>query len=400
MRRNDRGMTLVFGLIALVIVGGIVAAGTLSISATSSRVETTFRTEAQALDVARAGMIDAYAWFRRQPSQPVSAFAPQRDLTVAPPINETDDPSIGLVREFDIAPGYVARYEVRTYADTNSNGIFDSGEGVFDLSSARSLSGIGTVWLIESHGYVYRQIDASVAWNQAPNYRVAGAHAASEIRQMSVVPPGEAPLCCDTGSTVRAASRSRIVANGVTGIVYAESTGTADVSGSEIVASQSQAALPDYDASWTAVFGATPGELREMATIRLTGSGPLPSPLPDLPFVFVDGDMTVTSAAPLQGTGLLIVDGDLTLDVGNNSYFTGIIYVTGDYVQRAPSLVRGVVIVRGAARIEGSGDIAELVFDPDVTSLINGSIGPYRLSRGLRRIDSTGVGGELVTGTQ
>jgi hypothetical protein len=372
-------MTLVWGLVALVVIGGIVAAGTLTFRATGTQVETTFRTEAQTLDIARAGIIDAYAWFRRQPSQPVTVFAPRRDLSAVPAVNETDDASIGLVREFDVSPGYRARYEVRTFVDADSDGAHDTGEGVFDLTAARSLVGAGTVWLIESHGIVYRQVDPNVAWNVAPNYRVAGATAVSEIRQMSVVPPGEAPLCVDSGIAARAANRSRIVADGVTGIVYAESTGTANTSGSDI---------------------STPTLLREMASIRLTAADPFPSPLPELPFVFVDGDITITSAASLQGTGLMIVDGDLTLDVGNNSYFTGIIYVTGDYVQRAPSLVRGIVIVRGSARIEGSGDIAELVFDPDVTSLINGTIGPYRLSRGLRRIDSTDVGGELIGGSR
>ena len=79
---------------------------------------------------------------------------------------------------------------------------------------------------------------------------------------------------------------------------------------------------------------------------------------------------------------------------------TLIIYVTGDYTQLAPSLIRGVVIVRGAALIEGATDVSELVFDPDVTNLINAKIGPYRLSRGLRRIDSTEVGGELVQGAR
>ena len=69
-------------------------------------------------------------------------------------------------------------------------------------------------------------------------------------------------------------------------------------------------------------------------------------------------------------------------------------------MQRAPSLVRGIVIVRGSALIEGASDIAELVFDADVTSIINGQIGPYRLSRGMRRVDSTDVGGELTGGTQ
>ena len=382
-----------WALVAFVIVGGIVAAGTQTLRATSGQIEVTFRTEAQALDVARAGIIDTFAWFRRQPSQPVAAFSPSRDLTADPPVNETDDPSIGLVRDFEITPGYRGRYEVRTYVDLDSDGLIEAGEGVADLTEMRSLPGTGTVWMIESHGFVYRQLDDSVAWDAEPNYRVAGAIASSEIRQLAVVPPGDAALCCSTGAGATVASKGRLIASGSTAIVYAESTGTPSTTGSDITASQTAAALPDYDDGWNAVFGSTPGELREMATLRLDAGDTIPSPLPDLAFVYAEGNITITSAAPLQGTGLLVIDGDLTLESGNNSYFTGIIYVTGNYVQRAPSLIRGTVIVRGTADIRGSGDIAELVFEDDITDLINGEIGPYRLSRGMRRLDTLSVGG-------
>ncbi len=393
MRRRESGSTLIWALVAFIVVGGVVIAGTQTLRATSRQVEITFRTEAQALDVARAGIIDAFAWFRRQTSQPVATFAPSLDLSASPPINETDDPSIGLVRDFEISPGYRARYEVRRYVDLDANGAIDPGEGVADLTDLRQLSGAGVVWKVESRGFVYRQIDSSVAWDQDPNYRVAGAIASSEIRQLAVVPPGEAAICCNTGSGVTTGSKSRLIATGATAIVHAETTGTPNTSGAEIAADQTSAGIPDYDASWNAVFGATPGELREMATLRLEAGASIPSPLPDLAFVFAEGDITVTSAAPLQGTGLIVVDGDLTLEAGNNSYFTGIIYVTGNYVQRAPSLVRGTVIVLGTAEVRGSGDIAELVFEADVTNLINGEIGPYRLSRGLRRLDTSAVGG-------
>ena len=71
---------LVWALVAFVIVAGVVFAGGRSLRATASDTETRFRREGQAQDVARAGLVDAYAWFRRQSTQPVTTFAPQRDL--------------------------------------------------------------------------------------------------------------------------------------------------------------------------------------------------------------------------------------------------------------------------------------------------------------------------------
>ncbi len=395
-RRRESGTTLIWSIVALAVVGGLVAAGTGTLRATSSQVETTFRQEAQAVDIARAGLIDAFAWFRRQPNQPVAVFDPQLDLAASPPVNETDEPWIGLVREFDIAPGFVGRYEVRRWVDKDGNGTADSGEGVSDLSALRGQPGAGTVWLLEAHGIVYRQVDPLLPWYQEPNYRIAGAVATTEIRQLAIVPPGDAALCCATGSAVTAGTNARILASHATGILYPTGSGPASTGGSQITADYAQAGIPDFDASWAGVFGSTQGDLRDMATVRLEPGEAIPSPLPDFAVVFAEGDVTVTSAAPLVGTGLVIVNGDLTLASGNNSFFTGVIYVTGNYTQAAPSLVRGTVIVLGSVNVSGAGDISELQFDASVTSLLNGNIGPYRLSRGIRRLDSTGVGGEAI----
>ena len=63
--------------------------------------------------MADAGIVDAYAWLRRQQVQPVTTFAPRRDLAAVPPVNETDDPTLGLVREVELLPSLWGRYEVR-----------------------------------------------------------------------------------------------------------------------------------------------------------------------------------------------------------------------------------------------------------------------------------------------
>ena len=91
----------------------------------------------------------------------------RRDLAAVPPVNETDDAAIGLVREYEIGPNLWGRYEVRLtvpaepFTDSNSNGVHDDGEPFTDtngnakrddaretrdVSIERGLAGSGAVW--------------------------------------------------------------------------------------------------------------------------------------------------------------------------------------------------------------------------------------------------------------
>ena len=74
----------------LIFVGGIVLASY------KTKSETEFRALGQARNVARAGLIDSFSWFRRQPTPPVTEFAPVRDEEADPPIVDTEEPEIGL----------------------------------------------------------------------------------------------------------------------------------------------------------------------------------------------------------------------------------------------------------------------------------------------------------------
>ena len=383
---------LVWAIVAVVIVTGLVFAGDVALRASSNQSESAFRTHGQALDVARAGLVDAYAWLRRQPAQPVVAFAPQRDLRAVPPVNETDDPAIGLVREFEITPGYWARYEVRVWDDLDGDGRADLGEGVSDATLGRSLPGAGVVWHLESRGIVYRRMDPGVAWNQEPNRRVSGAVVSCEARRLNLLPPAAAALCCSRGDRVTVASRGRVDGGAAGGAVFPSGTGVPSVSG-ELTGMPGFGTVPGYDGTPGAVFGMSTDDLRAMSTIRIAGGEALPDPLPDFSLVFVDGDHTVTPATPLRGTGVLFVNGNLTIAANSNSYFTGLVYVTGNYEQNAPSLLRGTVIAGGTARLAGVGDLSELVHDPDILDQLLVQMGRYRLSRAMHRMDASPLEG-------
>lgn len=392
MRRKEAGSMLIWALFAMVVVTGMLFVGMEGLKASSVATEVRFRSQGQALDLARAGVVDAYAWFRRQTSQPVVTFAPRLDLSATPPLNETDDPSLGLVREFEISPGIFGRYEVRRFVDRDGNGRAEPGEGVADMTVDRGLTGAGTVWHIESHGYVYRQNDPSVLWTLAPNERIAGAFVATEIRRLSLVPPGAAALCSSRGDRVTVGLRGRVDGAGSAGAVFPSSTGSPTSTG-QLVGAPASGSVPGYAASWTAVFGVTADELKAVATVRMPATQPLPDPFPEYGIVFVEGNLTVTGAAPLRGTGILVVDGNLTIAANSNAYFTGLVYVTGSYSQSAPSLVRGSVIVGGTTNVTGAADFAELVYDRGVIDTLLQQIGRYRISKSMHRLDGDMVGG-------
>ena len=381
-----------WALFAMVVVTGMLFVGMDNLRASSVATETRFRAQGQALDLARAGVVDAYAWFRRQTGQPVTTFAPRLDLSASPPLNETDDPSLGLVREFEIGPGIFGRYEVRRFVDRDGSGGADTGEGVADATNDRGLAGAGTIWHIESHGYVYRQKDSTVLWNLPPNERIAGAFVATEIRRMSLVPPGAAAVCCSRGDRVTVGTRGRVDGSGSAGVVFPASTGSPTATG-QLSGAPASGSVPGYDASWTAVFGVTADELKAVASVRMAATQPLPDPFPEYGLVFVEGNLTVTNANTLRGTGILVVDGNLTIAANSNAYFTGLVYVTGNYSQAAPSIVRGTVIVAGTANVTGASDFAELVYDRGVIDTLLQQIGRYRISKSMHRLDADVLGG-------
>jgi hypothetical protein len=394
-------MALVWALFGTLVIAGVVLSGTTTRTSIDRLAAIDFAAQGQAEAVASAGLVDAYAWFRRQTVQPVTVFAPKRNLAAVPPVNETDDPAIGLVREYEIMPSLWARYEVRpgtpaeSFVDANANGRFDTGEvftdsngnGVrdperetLDVSTNRGLSGAGGAWRVVSHGYVFRRPAAGLPLGTGPNVRVASAHTQGEIRRLTITPPATAALCAKTGSTIDIGNRTRILGGTKGGIIRKSSTGTPTVdAGAEIAGNPAQGTVSTYLDTVEAVFGVTLTELKGMADASYADPAAVPGSIGEYTLNVVNGNVTFDSSRPLRGTGVVVVVGNCTIASGSNSFFNGLLYVQGNLTMRAPSFVRGTVVVTGAADIAGTGgDYVEIDYDSGILLNLLTLMGQYR----------------------
>lgn len=401
-RAGERGVAMIWALFASMVIAGIIFTGTDSFLAVGKMGQAEFSADGQARAVAEAGLVDALAWFRRQTTQPVSTFAPARDLTLNPPLNETDDVALGLVRDYEIMPSLWGRYEVlkpkaaETWTDVNANGVYEYGEtfvdangsgrrdparNLRDISIERGYAGAGSVWRLESRGTVYRRPDLAQPLGVGPNVRIASIVVASEIRRMVIVPPAQAALCVKTASGVLIGTRSRLVGGTKGGLITKSSTGTSNTTGAEITGSPAKGSIASYDDSVTTVFGASLEEMKGMADAVYVLPANFPARIGDYTLNIVGGSITFTAAKPLRGTGVVIVDGNATFNSGSNSFFNGVLYVKGNLVMRAPIYFRGTVIVTGTVDIAGSGgDYTELNYDGGMVASVLTILGQYRFA--------------------
>lgn len=405
-RQAERGVILVWAAFTLLFIAGVIVAGIQRERALTDLTRQEHAVNGQARAVAVAGVVDAYAWFRRQAVQPVQNFAPQLDLLATPPVNETDDPAIGLMREYEISPSLWGRYEVRMskaaepFTDANGNGAYDAGESFTDqdgngqwdparetrdVSTERGLPGAGGVWLIESHGAVYRRQDPGVALGTEPNHRLATFTVASEIRRLTITPPAGAALCAANASDVTIGNRGRV--SGVAGaaVAYASGTGSPTFgSGSEVTGAPAATSQPGYDGSIDSVFGVTLTALKSMADVSTTDATTIGAPIGDFTLNVIEGNATFDEDHPLRGTGIVVVTGDCTIDSSSNSFFSGLLWVGGELTMRAPSYLRGVVISQGDVDLRGvGGDYAELNYDDGIINELLFLMGQYRHTKAV-----------------
>src|SRR5438046_626809 len=111
-RHAERGVALVLAILFTIIVAGITVAGALALRSHQNHTHTSFVSHGQAIGFARSGLTEGLGWFRKQTSQPVVTFSPVLDNLANPPILDTIDPEIGIVREFRITGSIWGRYEV------------------------------------------------------------------------------------------------------------------------------------------------------------------------------------------------------------------------------------------------------------------------------------------------
>jgi hypothetical protein len=428
-RRRQGGFALIWALVVVFLIGSLVLTGELTSSATDAGLRTEFAARGQAENVARAGLVDAFAWLRRQTVQPVTSFAPRRDLTASPPIDETDDARVGLVREFEITPGIWGRYEVRRgrpmdpFTDENGNGRHDEGEPFVDLltppdgserlpadvlaadgscsdgygdgrwtpslwtrdvSAERGESGAGTVWRIESRGLVYVRPRADLPLGQGPNRLIANATVATEVRRLTMAPPASAALCAPSSGVVTLGRRVRIRADQL-GVGLGSTSGTMSIDPTtEITASTDYAAVPGYADKVTDIFRCDWSELKAMADIATRRRAGIPPRINDYNLVVLERDVTYDQVKPLQGNGVLAIRGNLTIQAGSTSFFSGLLYVDGNVDITGPAFFRGTIIATGTVKLEGSsGDYVEVQYDSSTVNRMLNQMAQYRVSRAL-----------------
>jgi len=407
-----KGATLILlVLFAAVVLSGLMMASVYLQQSTRRLMTLELITHGQAENAAKAGLVDGLCWFRRRTSQPVLVFDPARDLGSDPPVNETDDPDIGLVREYQISTRdhIFGRYEVRKRA-------------VRDITAERALSGAGRNWYIEAKGYVYRRLVDDDAYDPLEFYQsyeladgsrknklADGSYElvdtvpdgilqerhdetlvsildsvvmSTELGRMSVVLP-EGATVVDRASDVKLHSRAKVDGHDSYGVLYPSGTGSiwkhsmAQLNGSPPKggADPSTWSLETRD-----VFGVTADELRTIADVYTDDPSTLPDVIPDNSIVFIEGNVTWNSSRPLEGSGVLYVNGNITIAANSGSYWTGIIYSTGKYHQNAPMIVNGAVVCRSLVDIVGSGDYSVVEYDRDAVQGVLKMISQYRFN--------------------
>ena len=384
----ERGVASLLAVVgmSLVMLGLIV---TLSmIESTAKSISGQLKYQGQATNAAMAGSVDALAWFQKQTTQPVATFNPQRNLAATPPVNDTENTTIGIVRTYPLTNmGRLwGRYEVRS-------------GNVSDVTISRGKTGTGTIWQVDSIGLVFvdKNNNSAMDWTDSngngvydwgePGEVIAMKKVRSEAQRLSLVLPGGngalQASTCSTVSLTSGASNNRVLGStsGI-GIACKNGTGSPATTGATLTGSPAtQSNVNPYNDSISSIFGVNQTELLNLATVKAPDVASLPYPLPAMSLAVVQGNATFTTSHPLVGSGILVVLGNLTIPANSGSSYNGVIYTTGSYTQSGPSLVLGAVVSQGAISLIGGSDITEVDWDPTMVQMVRNALGGYRFTR-------------------
>lgn len=399
----QQGMAVVMVLMLSALLMILITTGLSLVINTAKDTSQVFVVEGQVGNVAQAGLQDAVAWFKRH--QPVKqdvckdgAFAPQH--LSDPSLSDTDDASIGIVRDIQIKDSVYGRYVVKRQACpgaddphaahdiTLSKGKSTICPGVYCTNMDGTVKGEGAVWYLESQATVYIRNNYSkdadgvftTGPQDPPNRILRQGGGSIEISQLTVQPPGDAPLILTgTGSdnfnsncSIRAGSSgttatSAIMYNGtnpnVTNLSVLPTGLTKKASSSQAITTNS-------------VFSVSTSELRGMSDNVYTSLSQVPSSI-KFSITFLEGNFTFTNAAPLNGGGLLYVNGNLTLNDASNSTFSGVIFVNGHLTIGRDNQLSGIVFAKDVNCNPGSPR-AVVEYNPNLVTTVRQKLALYR----------------------
>jgi len=410
---NRRGSALVMTMIFFIIVSFLIAAGYQLITTSFEESKYQQTTVLQAENAARAGIMDAISWFRRQSRQPVrmgtdytwadGAFNPK--TSTDPVNNDTIDENTGLVKEYQLSQSAAlwARYEVKRQSDPVSvpydiHSVHDITGDRMHTGGVDDYNGAGIVWYIESTGYIFRLRNSSEAYNVPPNEIVGRARVSTEIRRITLNLPSESAFFVNypgssSNRTVKIYDNGRINGGTKIGCSSMPPSRSPKKYGSGYYSSyQVLYASASLNANY--IFGVSTSELKSLADYVAGSVAALPTTLPDMSLIYIDGDATFTADKPLRASGILFVNGDLTISAGSNSLFSGFIYTMDKAYIYAPCFVSGSVIAYNGLTLSASGatDVAEIDYDKGILSSVRQQICQYRENKSIYRV-FTGIPG-------
>lgn len=385
----ERGAALVVAVFFTIIVVGLTLVGAVSLTSHRMKTKVNWVVQTQAVQAARSGLAEGLTWLRRQTTQPVTNFSPTFNPALDPPVLDTIDPEIGLVREFEITETIWARYELWKEWAADPDPVRRAKRVQFqceDISEPRAGGSPGMVWRLRSLGYVYRLVDPTVAFNEPPNRIISSQLMETDVRRVIVTLPGLAALCVGDGQSCHINTGGRIYGMNGAAILYPPFTGVPTTGGGSTQRVIGEVTLQDpWDDSYEHVFGMSYTELTGLAHMVVTDVNDFPSPIPNMSLVIVDVGTTLNldSSHPLLGSGIVVVRGNCVIAQGSNSNFSGLLYVEGNLTMRDPSEINGAVVVTGNCTIQGSGDFSTIRFDQTILDAMMMSFGNYQRSKPL-----------------
>ncbi len=152
-RKEERGVIIIWALLTAFMVAGIVISATEEIRAVDKAAAFEFSANGQAEEVAQAGLVDAYAWFRRQEQQPVKGFEPKG----LPPSLREEDTLPGDDKMPEALRGNASSAAARTQNNANSAATGQDG------SAGRSADAPGQQKAMKTVAEVEEQMGADAA---------------------------------------------------------------------------------------------------------------------------------------------------------------------------------------------------------------------------------------------
>ena len=362
--------------------------------------------DAQGINIARAGLVDTIAWFQAQNSgSPVSQNRPGSGVTgpalypdaaFNPQGANTIDSSKGLVQEGALSP-YEAenklyyRYEVHRQGDGTTAGTFDP-HAVHDVSGERvegHSNGDGLVWYIESEGFVYRKKSSGPQFDPAQDVIVGRSRVATEISRLNVLQKVPSALIISDRANVLSIGSSCYVRG--TGQGYAAiwmigamtNPDTIHITPITSIASTTTATIQIND-----IFGVSPYQLRSMSDFSGNDETVVPGKV-NGSLIYINGNATFGASNPLKGGGILVVSGNLTITANSNSYFSGLVHVSGNANITGGATLTGCLVVRGTLTLAASGSSgATIEYDEQALNLAQKVAAKYREDKAVYHIFS------------